>query len=689
MANRLPTPGSDSGQWGQILNDFLSVEHNADGSLKRASDIADAKATADAAVPSSQKGAANGVASLDGSSRIPVGQMPTSVITGPYLPTATIGQVISADGLGSYRPRDPDTLNVKDPRFGAIGDGASHPLSERFASLGAAQAVYPHATSLSNQIDWCAIQAAINAASTATGGVVFLPVGTFLIHATLTHKSNVTILGAAIARTRQTSSGGQGNGVGTVIRTVTAGSLAGQPMIDVTGTRHAAIERVAFKPATPDEADPSIYNTNWAIWDMASTSNYSHFLTVRDCYFQGFGAGCIGLQGEVAKIMGNRADDTNGWFLLVKNSGGGAPASDNFIAYNESGSARNNSYASPGANKPAIDLDGCGHNTVVSNQLYNFSAGIYVRNFSGGNRIQGNRCEKHDGSGIVVDTSSYNNSIVGNVLFNNGYFAAAGKSGISIKSGAMGNLIADNMIFNDASAPGGTNTDDGIVISGSATRNRISGNVVRNVNNIGIKSDTGTYNVIQGNTIDTCGQWGIILQSTTLRTMVSGNYVYKVGQLANNTYDAITVASDSDENTLNGNVVRHGDAANKHRYSISVAASNCERTAVIGNDGGTGNGADAFWDNGTSTFIADMYGWPNQRNGTAVVPSGSTSVVISHNLRNHSPTLSEIRVTPTNNLGTASKFWISNPTATQFTINVDVDPGVGTAAFVWHIQVLT
>lgn len=31
---RLPTPGGDQGQWGQILNDYLSVSLNADGSLK-------------------------------------------------------------------------------------------------------------------------------------------------------------------------------------------------------------------------------------------------------------------------------------------------------------------------------------------------------------------------------------------------------------------------------------------------------------------------------------------------------------------------------------------------------------------------------------------------------------------------------------------------------------------------------
>lgn len=54
-----------------------------------------------------------------------------------------------------------DTANVKD--YGAIGDGAYHPLSERFgANLAAAQAVYPHATALTDSIDWAAFQAAIN-----------------------------------------------------------------------------------------------------------------------------------------------------------------------------------------------------------------------------------------------------------------------------------------------------------------------------------------------------------------------------------------------------------------------------------------------------------------------------------------------------------------------------------------------
>lgn len=36
--SRLPTPGGDAGDWGGILNDYLEVEHNSDGTLKLRSD---------------------------------------------------------------------------------------------------------------------------------------------------------------------------------------------------------------------------------------------------------------------------------------------------------------------------------------------------------------------------------------------------------------------------------------------------------------------------------------------------------------------------------------------------------------------------------------------------------------------------------------------------------------------------
>ncbi|WP_249964038.1 phage head-binding domain-containing protein [Escherichia coli] len=51
---------------------------------------------------------------------------------------------------------------VSPEQFGAIGDGTVHPLSERYATLAAAQAVYPFVTSLTQTIDWAACQAAEN-----------------------------------------------------------------------------------------------------------------------------------------------------------------------------------------------------------------------------------------------------------------------------------------------------------------------------------------------------------------------------------------------------------------------------------------------------------------------------------------------------------------------------------------------
>jgi hypothetical protein len=48
--------------------------------------------------------------------------------------------------------------------YGAVADGSAHPLSERYGTLAAAQAVYPFATSLTQQIDYCACKQASNVA---------------------------------------------------------------------------------------------------------------------------------------------------------------------------------------------------------------------------------------------------------------------------------------------------------------------------------------------------------------------------------------------------------------------------------------------------------------------------------------------------------------------------------------------
>ncbi len=50
---RLPSPGSDQGKWGEILNDFLSVEHNPDGSLKAGASLGTKYAKPGSGIPES------------------------------------------------------------------------------------------------------------------------------------------------------------------------------------------------------------------------------------------------------------------------------------------------------------------------------------------------------------------------------------------------------------------------------------------------------------------------------------------------------------------------------------------------------------------------------------------------------------------------------------------------------------
>lgn len=51
---QLPTPGGDEGTWGTILNSFLEVSHNSDGTLKLGNDITQASSDAASALSTAQ-----------------------------------------------------------------------------------------------------------------------------------------------------------------------------------------------------------------------------------------------------------------------------------------------------------------------------------------------------------------------------------------------------------------------------------------------------------------------------------------------------------------------------------------------------------------------------------------------------------------------------------------------------------
>jgi hypothetical protein len=73
--SRLPTPGGDDGTWGDILNTFLDVSHNADGTLTPAS------VSGTGAEMTANKNQPNGYAGLNGSTQVPVALLPANALS--------------------------------------------------------------------------------------------------------------------------------------------------------------------------------------------------------------------------------------------------------------------------------------------------------------------------------------------------------------------------------------------------------------------------------------------------------------------------------------------------------------------------------------------------------------------------------------------------------------------------------
>ena len=99
MTARLPTPGSDEGQWGTILNEYLLQAHKADGSLK------DGSVPLAALAPAVQSQLASGIgptgATGPAGASGPVGQTGPSGLTGATGATGVAGSVGATGSTGS------------------------------------------------------------------------------------------------------------------------------------------------------------------------------------------------------------------------------------------------------------------------------------------------------------------------------------------------------------------------------------------------------------------------------------------------------------------------------------------------------------------------------------------------------------------------------------------------------------
>jgi len=116
-----------------------------------------------------------------------------------FVPTAPVAALWPLSIARTVQQRLSDTLNIKD--FGAVGDGTSHTLSSigsittaigKFNTGGWSvaqwQQIFPCANALTNQIDWCAFQTAVNTAIIAAPANIWIqvPQGQYLFDQAVT-----------------------------------------------------------------------------------------------------------------------------------------------------------------------------------------------------------------------------------------------------------------------------------------------------------------------------------------------------------------------------------------------------------------------------------------------------------------------------------------------------------------------
>lgn len=384
------------------------------------------------------------------------------------------GGVVTAAGLASgsraqAAPADGDlATNVKDPAYGAVGDGATD--------------------------DTAAIQAAIDA--TPDGGICFFPPGTYRVQSVvgtiLVGRSGVSLVGA-----------GATVSVLEIAETSTAAAV-----LNLTRRSDVQVRDLGFDATANGPAMVAVY---------ASASDGQRNITVERCRFAGFMTGqaaptaaavyvwtTFGVQvldsefvdcGRAitldqpegpARVSGNRisASDpsTMATGIWVRRASGFS-ATEVVVSENQVSGARLDP-GGVGADGHGIAVFRCQDARVLDNYCEGNGRGILVSTGSFGAVLQGNTCVGNNDAGIRVEPE-------------------IGSKDTSVGGGGIrrGVTVVGNVSRNNASigAPSGANSGIGIAMSYAAA-STVSGNVVHHNTGDGIFCDSDRVTIV-GNVV--------------------------------------------------------------------------------------------------------------------------------------------------------------------------------------------
>jgi parallel beta-helix repeat protein len=284
--------------------------------------------------------------------------------------------------------------------------------------------------------------------------------------------------------------------------------------------------------------------------------------------------------------------------------------------------------------------------------------------------------------------------IKSNITIRNCFIKGADEVGI-ITLGVDHVLILDNIVEDSTFAGIHTDTEDYLVIRG---------NIIRNSDNYGIRITANTdHSVIAENVVEGCDIQGISIYDSNYNTIV-GNII-KDGATANSIGIQIEVGvtSDCDYNTVIGNIVLMqtsvyagininaganntvignnsiGSAAYGIREEVSGADYNLIQDNIVS---GTGAGIQTL---GSNTLVRNNIGYVTENSGTATIDSGTTYEVVPHGL-DATPTVINIafREQADNDYG---RWSVTSIGTTNFTVNVQSDPGASNLDFAWEAKV--
>lgn len=257
---RLPQPGGDSGNWGTILNDYLSQSHAADGTLKP--DSVTAATIADGAIQE---------ALLDPALQSKINATTPDATTTSQGLVRLAGDLAGTAGsptvpaLAQKVDRGNMSINIKD--YGAKGDGAT----DDTASVAAAVAALP------------------------VGGALYCPTGTYNVSLWPTMPDRTTIYGDGPTATKIMQTGWSaasfivwaGSLAGSVSATLSANMSVGTSNITVSSTAGLTVGSYYILGTTTgfSSLDPTMYKGEMVcIKSINSATSATIYGAVRDFY---------------------------------------------------------------------------------------------------------------------------------------------------------------------------------------------------------------------------------------------------------------------------------------------------------------------------------------------------------------------------------------------------------------------